>query len=197
MMIFFLFAAALAASCNSNNGKHNCNGNQVEMNENLENSRWQTPPRGSAEWKESYQGYSHVVAYARIQYKDTNREAATVTVVPTVNPRYNIKKVSYEYNGVASDSEVYEVSDAGWAEYDKLNEEAIRLEEEIEKVKNGTSDTNQAASELNDKIVEIKEKVCYDWRNVGREVPMSCIRFVKRLSLPSGSGNWSMDLWRL
>ena len=110
MMIFFLLVAALAATCNSNNGKHNCNGNQVEMNENLENSRWQTPPRGSAEWKESYQGYSHVVAYARIQYKDTNREAATVTVVPTVNPRYNIKKVSYEYNGVASDSEVYEVS---------------------------------------------------------------------------------------
>lgn len=56
-----------------------------------------------------------------------------------------------------STSEVYEVSDAGWAEYDKLNEEAIRLEEEIERVKNGTSDTNQAASELNEKIVEIKE----------------------------------------
>jgi alpha-amylase len=80
------------------------------MNPNLENSRWQTPPRGSAEWKETYQGYSHVVAYARTQYKDTSRQAATVTVVPTVNPRYNIKKVSYEYNGVASDSATYEVS---------------------------------------------------------------------------------------
>ena len=55
---------------------------------------------------------SHVVGYARVQNKDANRKAATVTVVPTVNPKYNIQKVTYEYNGVTSDSEVYEVSES-------------------------------------------------------------------------------------
>ena len=49
---------------------------------------------------------------ARVQFKDTNRKAATVTAVPMVNPKYNIRKVNYEYDGVASDSEVYDVSES-------------------------------------------------------------------------------------
>ncbi|KAL7713102.1 alpha-amylase [Entamoeba marina] len=80
--------------------------------------RWQTPPRGSEDWVEGYQGYSHVVGYAQVQYADTNRQSATVTVVPTVNPKYSINKISYEYNGVASDSEVYEVSSTTLPEED-------------------------------------------------------------------------------
>ena len=108
--LFFLIALAVAETCNSNNGKHNCNGNSVNMDQAAEARRWQTPPRGSADWKEGYQGYSHVVGYAQIQYKDTNRQEATVTVVSTVNPKYNIQKVTYEYNGVASDSKTYQVS---------------------------------------------------------------------------------------
>ena len=82
------------------------------MRQSAEESRWQTPPRGADDWKEGYFGMINVVGYARVQYKDTNRKAATVTVVPTVNPKYNIQKVTYEYNGVASDSEVYEVSES-------------------------------------------------------------------------------------
>ena len=110
MLFVTLIATALAASCNSNNGQFSCNGNDIAMKASAEESRWQTPPRGADDWQEGYSGMSHVVGYARVQYKDTSRTAATVTVVPTVNPKYNIQKVTYEYNGVASDSEVYEVS---------------------------------------------------------------------------------------
>ncbi|BFU21197.1 alpha-amylase family protein [Entamoeba histolytica] len=108
--LLLFIAVAFAQTCNSNNGQFGCNGNDISMKPSAEESRWQTPPRGSEDWIESYQGYSHVVAYARIQYKNTSRIAATVTVVPTVNPKYNIKKITYEYNGVPSESEVYEVS---------------------------------------------------------------------------------------
>ena len=54
----------------------------------------------------------NVVGYARVQYKETNRKAATVTVVPTVNPKHNTQKVTDEYDGVASDSEVSDVSES-------------------------------------------------------------------------------------
>ena len=54
----------------------------------------------------------HVVGYARVQYMDANRNAATVTAVPTVNQKYNIQKVTYGHSGVASDSEVYGVSES-------------------------------------------------------------------------------------
>ena len=49
---------------------------------------------------------------ARVQFEDTNRKAATVTAVPMVNQKYNIQRVTYEYDGVASDSEVYGVSES-------------------------------------------------------------------------------------
>ena len=48
------------------------------MRQSAEESRWQTPPRGADDWKEGYSGMSHVVGYARVQYMDTNRKAATV-----------------------------------------------------------------------------------------------------------------------
>ncbi|ELP85774.1 alpha-amylase, putative [Entamoeba invadens IP1] len=106
----FLLGLVLADSCSSNNGQFACSGNDIAMKASAEDSRWQTPPRGSADWVEGYQGYSHVVGYAQVKYTSTARTAATVTVVPSVNPKYNIKKITYEYNGVASDSEVYQVS---------------------------------------------------------------------------------------
>ncbi|KAL7716459.1 Alpha-amylase [Entamoeba marina] len=107
-----------AETCNSNNGAFSCSSNQISMDSSAEESRWQTPPRGSEDWIEGYQGYSHVVGYARVQYADTNRKSATVTVIPTVNPKYSINKISYEYNGEASDSEVYEVSESTLPEED-------------------------------------------------------------------------------
>ncbi|ELP93157.1 alpha-amylase, putative [Entamoeba invadens IP1] len=111
MFAFFLIAGlVMADTCNSNNGQFACSGNDIAMKASAEDSRWQTPPRGSEDWKEGYQGYSHVVGYAQVKYTSTARTAATVTVVPSVNPKYNIKKITYEYNGVASDSEVYQVS---------------------------------------------------------------------------------------
>ena len=112
MLFVTLIAVALAVSCNSNNGQFSCNGNDIAMKQCTEESRWQTPPCGADDWKEGYSGMSHVVGCARVQYKDTNRKAATVTVVPTVNPKYNIQKVTDEYNGVASDGEAYEVSES-------------------------------------------------------------------------------------
>ena len=115
--LFLLIALTIAENCNSNNGKFACDGNSISMRESAEESRWQTPPRGTEDWKEGYQGYSHLVAYARVQY-NADRTAATIKVIPTVNPKYNIQKVTYEYNGVASDSEVYEVSKATLPEED-------------------------------------------------------------------------------
>ncbi|ELP93184.1 alpha-amylase, putative [Entamoeba invadens IP1] len=111
MFFVLLLNLALANTCAQNQNIFACpNRNTDTMISNADDYRWQTPPRGSEDWKEGYQGYSHVVGYARVKYTSTARTAATVTVVPSVNPKYNIKKITYEYNGVASDSEVYQVS---------------------------------------------------------------------------------------
>ena len=74
-------------------------GDQVDNHPEFDDYIWQTPPRGSEDWYEGYQGFSHVMGYAQIQYHDTTRKAATVTVIYRTNPTKDITEVKFKYNG--------------------------------------------------------------------------------------------------
>jgi alpha-amylase len=59
-----------------------CVGDNILSNSSVSANRWFTPP-ASAGAPKSFQDYSHLVAYAHVQYTDTTRSSATVTVRAT------------------------------------------------------------------------------------------------------------------
>lgn len=98
--------ATSPSGCGTFNGGDNCNGNSYEMAPSSEKRRWQTPPRGDADYKESFQDYSHLVGYADIKY-NAGRNSAVVTV----NAASKTNAVlTYNFGGTTQSSPTFQVS---------------------------------------------------------------------------------------
>lgn len=98
--------ATSPSGCGTFNGGDNCNGDSYEMAPSSEKRRWQTPPRGDADYKESFQDYSHLVGYADIKY-NAGRNSAVVTV----NAASKTNAVlSYNFGGTTQSSPTFQVS---------------------------------------------------------------------------------------
>jgi alpha-amylase len=86
-IITTLIAATAAAAASSLPGcqtyhQNQCVGNNILSNASVSQNQWFTPPAGP-NVPRSFQDYSHLVAYVHVQYTDTTRSAATVTVRAT------------------------------------------------------------------------------------------------------------------
>ena len=62
--------------------QNQCNGNTITSNASVAANRWYTPTKGATTPK-SFQDFSNLVGYAHLQYTDTTRSSATVTIRAT------------------------------------------------------------------------------------------------------------------
>ncbi|GMI02596.1 hypothetical protein TrST_g12438 [Triparma strigata] len=77
--------------------QNQCAGDTVTTDEKFDANRWFTPVRGSDDWQESFQDYSHLTGYAKITY-DKGMQSATVTV----NAMHKANTtLSYSFDGVS------------------------------------------------------------------------------------------------
>ncbi|KAH6914464.1 alpha amylase [Coprinopsis sp. MPI-PUGE-AT-0042] len=100
--------ASAPTGCNNFNGQDSCSGNGPGMAASSERRRWQTPPRGDADYKPTFQDYSHLVGYADIQYNSARNGA-----VVTVNAAHKTgASLTYSFNGVSQTSPTFQVTSA-------------------------------------------------------------------------------------
>ena len=63
--------------------ENQCQGNTITSNATVGANRWFTPPSTTKGTTKSFQDYSHLVAYAHVQYSDTTLTSATVNIRAT------------------------------------------------------------------------------------------------------------------
>ncbi|GMH78693.1 hypothetical protein TL16_g07904 [Triparma laevis f. inornata] len=77
-----------------------CVGDTITTDETFNANRWFTPVRGSVDWQESFQDYSHLTGYAKITY-DKGMQSATVTVDAMHKANATL---TYEFDGISQDA---------------------------------------------------------------------------------------------
>jgi alpha-amylase len=69
------------ADCSNFNSENQCAGNVIEQHAEFANRKFQTPPRGSADWKPAFQDYSEIVGYPRVIYAADGKSAIVTAIV--------------------------------------------------------------------------------------------------------------------
>lgn len=84
LILLLLTSSALATlpGCQTYH-ENQCQGNTIISNASVAANRWFTPPSTTKGTSKSFQDYSHLVAYAHVQYSDTTLTAATVNIRAT------------------------------------------------------------------------------------------------------------------
>lgn len=96
-------------SCINFDGENGCKGNQTDNDPSWLNRSFQTPPRGSALWREKYQDYNILVGYASVQY-DNGRRSATIKLLTRLNPKYSNAQLSFFFNDQEQSTNTYQVN---------------------------------------------------------------------------------------
>ncbi|KAH6914463.1 alpha amylase [Coprinopsis sp. MPI-PUGE-AT-0042] len=99
-------SATAPTGCNNFNGQDKCSGSGAEMAASSERRRWQTPPRGDAAYKSTFQDYSHLVGYADIHYNSA-RTSAVVTVSAAHKSGASL---TYRFNSISQASPTFQVN---------------------------------------------------------------------------------------
>ena len=79
-LYLFLFKIFLSQSCHSFNNEYNCGQSTVEW----DNRCFQTPPKNSESYKETYQDMHYLVGYARLKYF-SNKNLCNITFITKIN----------------------------------------------------------------------------------------------------------------
>eukprot|EP00823_Brevimastigomonas_motovehiculus_P006138 TRINITY_DN4910_c0_g1_i1.p1 TRINITY_DN4910_c0_g1~~TRINITY_DN4910_c0_g1_i1.p1 ORF type:complete len:625 (+),score=121.29 TRINITY_DN4910_c0_g1_i1:72-1946(+) len=82
--------------------ENRCSGQEIITPDSFENHRWFTPARGEADYLESFEDYSHLVAYASLTYSSDHKEA-DVTIIATHRDGGQAKLL-YSFDGVTQSS---------------------------------------------------------------------------------------------
>ena len=109
VLLSFLILGALAEDCSNFNGEYPCQGNQREYPESWDERAFQTPPRGDANYRETYQDMRYLVGYAQLKYSN-DRNMCTITFITRVNPILSNYKILYKFGDREQESNVYAVT---------------------------------------------------------------------------------------
>ena len=92
-------------SCQNFDNENACQGNQTDNDDSWANRAFQTPPRGHALWRESFQDYNVIVGYPKVTYQGA-RKTADVEIITRINPdeKYSGVELKYNFNGQSQDS---------------------------------------------------------------------------------------------
>ena len=95
-IIFFFFYQILKiiSECTYSNN-YQCSDGQTMYSETWDSACFQTPPRGSSEYKETYQDMNLFVGYAQQKYS-SNRLSCTINFITFVNPKLGILGTDYK-----------------------------------------------------------------------------------------------------
>jgi hypothetical protein len=69
------------ADCSNFNSENQCAGNDIEQHAEFASRKFQTPPRGSPDWKPAYQDYSEIVGYPRVIYAADGKSAIVTAII--------------------------------------------------------------------------------------------------------------------
>lgn len=101
IVLLFVISLALAEDCSNFNSEYGCAGSSIINPSSWGDRMFQTPPRNSENWKETFQDYSLLTGYARVIYS-SDRTSATVSFYTNVNEaKVSDYKLLYQYNGGA------------------------------------------------------------------------------------------------
>ena len=119
--IFFLlslFPLFLSEDCSNFNGEYPCQGEQREYPSEWDERSFQTPPRGTPNYRASYQDMNLIVGYAALKYNQAKTEC-TITFITRLNTKKlpSDYKVKYTFGNIEQDSEVFKVTSADAGKY--------------------------------------------------------------------------------
>ena len=92
LLNLYLIQNILTESCNSYNDEYNCNGDSTDW----DNRCFQTPPRGSQDYKETYQDMNYLVGYAQLKYS-SNKTYCNITFITRINEE-KLSQLNINYN---------------------------------------------------------------------------------------------------
>ncbi|KAI9145646.1 glycoside hydrolase superfamily [Paraphysoderma sedebokerense] len=87
--------------CSNFDGMDTCKGSEVNYPAEVDNRKFQSPPKGAETYQESYGDYSHIAGYAQVSY-NPSRTSATVRVVAFAR---SDSKLAYQFNDNSPTSE--------------------------------------------------------------------------------------------
>ena len=80
-ILLFLFSIPDIVDCNSfNNKDYNCGVSTIDQ----DNRYFQTPQKGSEDYKQTYQDMNYLVGYAQIKYS-SNKKICIITFITKIN----------------------------------------------------------------------------------------------------------------